>query len=124
MIFSMKIDNGLEKYKDGAISKVKKAVKKHAFIIQAKAASKAPVDTGALKNSIHALPEGDGSNWTVQDGVEYGIYQELGHGIGVSYDGGGNVTFAKGFASAKHFLGNACEADADKFFDDVREALE
>jgi hypothetical protein len=37
----------------------------------------APVDTGALMNSLHTEHPGQGS-WLVADGVEYGIYQELG----------------------------------------------
>lgn len=37
----------------------------------------APVDTGALRNSI--MTEKMGENyWQVHDGVEYGIYQEFG----------------------------------------------
>jgi len=37
----------------------------------------APVDTGALKNSINTKRQKK-NEWRVQDGVEYGIYQELG----------------------------------------------
>ena len=37
----------------------------------------APVDTGALKNSINTKRQ-KRHEWRVQDGVEYGIYQELG----------------------------------------------
>lgn len=43
------------------------------------AAQAAPVDTGALRNSI--LSESgmtDDIEFTVQDGVEYGVFQELG----------------------------------------------
>lgn len=81
-------------------------VKKHAMNIQANAAANAPVDTGALKNSIKAEPIDD-RNWTVQDGVEYGVFQELGTSR----------------VRAKHFLGNACEKEADPFFNDIKEAL-
>lgn len=35
------------------------------------------VDTGALSNSIHAAKISDGV-WAVRDGVEYGIYHEIG----------------------------------------------
>lgn len=34
------------------------------------------VDTGALKNSIVARPDGNG--WLLADGVEYGVYLEFG----------------------------------------------
>jgi HK97 gp10 family phage protein len=52
-------------------------VKSGAQAVQGYAANAAPVDTGALRNSIHASPAGD-LLWWVGDGVEYGIYQELG----------------------------------------------
>jgi HK97 gp10 family phage protein len=48
-----------------------------AFQVEAEAKVRAPVDTGALKNSIHAERKRRGLYW-VADGVEYGIYQELG----------------------------------------------
>lgn len=84
-------------------------VKRHALAIQAKAAKNAPVDTGALKNSIQALPDqSDPLRWTVQDGVVYGIYQELG---------------TPPRAKKPHFLGNACETQAEKFFKEIMEAL-
>jgi hypothetical protein len=82
-------------------------VKKHAFAIQAQAAKNAPVDTGNLKNSIEALPV-DPNNWIIQDGAEYGVFQELGTSK----------------VAAKHFLGNAAEREAEPFFADVRQALE
>ena len=81
-------------------------VKKHALNIQAQSAKDAPVDTGALKNSMIADAIDD-SNYTIHDGVEYGVYQELGTSK----------------VSAKHFLGGACEREAGPFFKDVREAL-
>jgi hypothetical protein len=82
-------------------------VKKHALNIQANAAKDAPVDTGALKNSILAEPI-DENNYQIHDGVEYGVFNELG---------------SKGRA-AKHFLGGAAEREAEPFFKDVRKALE
>ena len=48
-----------------------------AFQVEAEAKKRAPVDTGALKSSIMTNRKGKGWYW-VQDGVEYGIYQELG----------------------------------------------
>jgi len=85
-------------------------VKKHAFKIQADtvASPLMPVDTGALKDSMGALEGKNSMNWIVQDGMEYGIYQELG---------------TRGGVPARHFLGNTCEKDADDFFNDVKRAL-
>jgi HK97 gp10 family phage protein len=48
-----------------------------AFQVEAEAKVRAPVDTGALKNSIHTEPKGNKTYW-VSDAVEYGIYQEFG----------------------------------------------
>lgn len=45
--------------------------------VQGRAAAIAPVDTGALANSIHSEDHGEFTRW-VADAVEYGIYQELG----------------------------------------------
>jgi len=36
------------------------------------------IDTGALLNSIEAVKKKNGT-WEVHDGVEYGVYWELGH---------------------------------------------
>lgn len=48
-----------------------------ALAVQGRAASIAPVDTGALANSIE-YEKIDPTLYEVHDGVEYGIYQELG----------------------------------------------
>jgi HK97 gp10 family phage protein len=48
-----------------------------AFQVEAEAKVRAPVDTGALKNSIHTEKKKQGLYW-VADAVVYGIYQELG----------------------------------------------
>ena len=45
--------------------------------VEGYAAHKAPVMTGALRNSIHTTKQREGVYW-VQDGVEYGVFQELG----------------------------------------------
>lgn len=107
--FKMKIDIEPAKlYADNRIEKCVEVVKKHAFNIQANSAKNAPVDTGALKNSIQAKEsEKTDKNWIIEDGVSYGKFQELGTSR----------------VPAKHFLGNACEVEADKFFKDVKEAL-
>jgi len=48
-----------------------------AFDVETLAKTMAPVDTGALKNSIETEKKSHGLYW-VHDGVEYGVYQELG----------------------------------------------
>jgi HK97 gp10 family phage protein len=53
------------------------AVAKAAHDIEAQAKSRAPVDTGALRNSIAARQEA-ALAWIVAVGVEYGIYPEFG----------------------------------------------
>jgi HK97 gp10 family phage protein len=52
-------------------------VRQTAFAVEAEAKMRAPVDTGALRASIHSEEEGP-VTWIVADGVEYGIHQELG----------------------------------------------
>lgn len=58
------------------------AVRKTAYDIEADAKALAPVDTGALKNSISTDLEGDGRNasMTAEIGptVDYAIFQEYG----------------------------------------------
>ena len=54
-----------------------RVIESAAFQVEAEAKVKAPVDTGALKNSIHTEEKGRQTYW-VADGVEYGIYQEFG----------------------------------------------
>ena len=57
--------------------KAEATVRAGALAVDGKAKTVAPMDTGALKNSIHAYSVGR-LHWQVSDGVEYGIYQELG----------------------------------------------
>ena len=57
----------------------RKIVNKYGLVITDAAARMAPVDTAALRNSL--LSESrmtDDLTFTVSDGVEYGIFQELG----------------------------------------------
>ena len=98
----------VEQFKKTAPAKMQKVVNKNAFIIQAEASRDAPVDTGTLKNSISADEAKDPNKWEITDGVEYGVFQELGTSKGVT---------------AKHFLGGAAERRADPFFDELKEAL-
>jgi HK97 gp10 family phage protein len=53
-------------------------VKAGAFAVEGQAKTRAPVDTGALKSSLEAEENGSPLRWWVHDGVEYGIFQELG----------------------------------------------
>lgn len=52
-------------------------LKSIAFQVEAQAKPLAPVDTGALVNSINTENKEKNLYW-VSDGVEYGIFQELG----------------------------------------------
>lgn len=62
-----------------AKSKAGGIVSKYVTVIASDAAQGAPVDTSALRNSVlsesHMVDE---LNGIVQDGVEYGVFQELG----------------------------------------------
>ena len=48
-----------------------------AYQVEGIAKMLAPVDTGALRNSLQTEQQKPGT-WWVHDGVEYGIYQEFG----------------------------------------------
>jgi HK97 gp10 family phage protein len=52
-------------------------VRKTAKDVEARAKTRAPVDTGALKNSIQARPRDELTSEVVV-GQEYGLYQEFG----------------------------------------------
>lgn len=49
-----------------------------AHAVQGWARTFAPIDTGALRNSITAERSGDPLTWFVNVGAEYGIHQEFG----------------------------------------------
>lgn len=75
---SVRIDTAIiDALSAAAPAKAKAAVMKGAFMIEGDAKQMAPVDTGALRNSIES-EEGQGISAVVHDGVEYGIWQELG----------------------------------------------
>ena len=57
--------------------RAEKLVAETAYAVEGKAKENAPVDTGALRNSIGTEQKAQFTYW-VQDGVEYGIFQELG----------------------------------------------
>ena len=103
---------GLENWVKSAGEAAKNAVRVNAFRMQASSMlrPRMPIDTGALKNSMNARQ--DESNpliWRVTDGVLYGVFQELGTSRGVP---------------ARHFLGNAAEVTAPKFFKDIKTVME
>jgi hypothetical protein len=108
---STKVKINLDQWiKEMTNEKLPAVVKKHALNIAANASKDAPVDTGLLKNTLAGGAEPvDDRNWTISDGTDYGVFQELGTSRGVS---------------AKHFLGGAAEREAEPFFNDVRKALE
>jgi hypothetical protein len=91
-------------------AKLTKTVAKNAKVIEAKTKTSAnmPVDTGNLRNSITSEATKEVTTWEIFDGTEYGVFQELGTSRGIQ---------------AHHFLGGACEEQADKFFEEVAEAL-
>lgn len=60
--------------------KAREIINKYGVVIAGAAAKNAPVDTGALRNSIVSESQmTDDLTYTVQDGVEYGIWVEIGH---------------------------------------------
>lgn len=92
--------------------KMRNIVKSHAMNIEKETKQFVPIDTGALHDSIMAeeLSFQIGSIvWEIHDGVEYGVYQELGTSRGVP---------------AKHFLGGAAEREEPKFLKDIAKELE
>lgn len=107
MTFESRMVINIDELPKWMLEKARLEIGKHAFAIQANTAANAPVDTGALKNSITAEKENE-NLWTISDGVEYGVYQELG----------------TRHIPAKRFMTQACEQEADKFFEDVKRALQ
>ena len=92
--------------------KMRSIVKSNALQIQFNSAASAPVDTGALQRSMEAEEKSFSIGsivWEVHDGVEYGVYQELGTSRGVT---------------AQHFLGRAAEQQEPKFYKDIAKELE
>lgn len=59
--------------------KASKIIETYGQAMTGQAAKNAPVDTGALKNSITANSKMiETLTFRIQDGVEYGVYQEFG----------------------------------------------
>ena len=77
---SVKIDTAkLDKMAAEAKPKASQIVRSYGGMITSEAVKRAPVDTGALINSITANSKlVEPLTYRIQDGVEYGIFQELG----------------------------------------------
>jgi HK97 gp10 family phage protein len=73
------VQNDFPRIIRGMESKAEMFVAKAALDIEAQAKSKAPVDTGTLKNSIQATKVGT-AHWRVVVGADYGMYVEWGTG--------------------------------------------
>ena len=71
------VQNDFPKIISGMEAKAEAIVAKTALDLEAHAKSRAPVDTGTLKNSIQATKIGP-AHWRVVVGVEYGMYVEWG----------------------------------------------
>jgi hypothetical protein len=111
--FTFKMNFGpnlLSSYSQGVQARLQTVVKKNALTIEAKTKTSPnmPIDTGNLRDSIRAEATKEANTWEISDETEYGVYQELGTSRGIQ---------------AHHFLGGACEEQADKFFEDVKAAL-
>jgi HK97 gp10 family phage protein len=59
-------------------NKASEIVRTTAFEVEQKAKMLAPVDTGALKNSLKAEEHTGPLSWWVHDGMNYGIFNEIG----------------------------------------------
>lgn len=68
---------GLNKLDELAQLGLQEAVKEESKTVADSAAARAPVLTGALRDSIQAERIGDYA-WEVHDGVSYGVYQNYG----------------------------------------------
>lgn len=110
---SVKLDTALlDKITAEMRPKARDIVNTYGIAIAGEAAKNAPLDTGALRNSIlsESTMTGDLS-FTVQDGVEYGAAVELGH---VKRTRAGTQDVA-GFVAARPFMLPAVEKWRDKF---------
>jgi HK97 gp10 family phage protein len=75
---SVRIDiSGLQRLSQESGRTFDQILGRAAFDVEAEAKKRAPVETGALRASLMALRV-KLNHWIVQDGVEYGVFQELG----------------------------------------------
>lgn len=69
----------LDKLVAEARPRASQIVNKYGLVVASEAARTAPYDTGALQNSVLSESHmADELTYIVQDGVTYGVYQELG----------------------------------------------
>jgi HK97 gp10 family phage protein len=101
------VSNRLPSIPAAARAQIAGSVSKHAHDIVAAAQAKAPVRTGTLRRSIHAVIAESGLSAQIGPSVEYGIFVELG---------------SRGRA-ARPFLRPAFELVAPRFADDVKSIL-
>lgn len=71
------VENKFPKIIAGMEAKAEAIVAKTALDLEGHAKSRAPVDTGTLKNSIQATRQGE-AHWRVVVGADYGMYVEWG----------------------------------------------
>lgn len=77
-VTQLKLDTEvLDKYAEHLGVNMDRAIAAIAHQVEGYAKDNAPVDTGALKNSLNTSKEGE-AKYYVQDGVEYGLFVELG----------------------------------------------
>jgi HK97 gp10 family phage protein len=79
-VSSVKLDTAvLDKLTREIKPKAAQVVNKYGLLMTGQAAKNAPLDTGALRNSITSESKmTDELEFTISDGVEYGVYQEFG----------------------------------------------
>jgi HK97 gp10 family phage protein len=70
---------GLQRLAQDSGKTLDEIIGKKAFEIEGDAKKLAPVETGALRASLNAERKSKSPvRWVIQDGVEYGVFQELG----------------------------------------------
>lgn len=88
---SREIQRAVSRYGDDVLDEIKRIVVNTAQLIQSTAKALAPVDDGALRDSIEMEIMSGGMKAKVTVGAEYAIYVEFGTGI-YAAEGGGRAT--------------------------------
>ena len=81
MTFESRMVINIDELPKWILEKTRLEIGKHAFAIQANTAVNAPVDTGALKNSIKAEKENENMSWILPEVDQY--YNEKSNAIEV-----------------------------------------
>src|SRR5262249_41663185 len=76
MSVSVRVTNHFKTVSIEVHARIAAATRKAAFDIEGRAKTKAPVDTGNLRNGINA--NGSLEDWRVDAPAEYAVYQEFG----------------------------------------------